>query len=147
RSSHRVGTAADEGGTTDEGPDSTSGVDESGLDRPPGGRMCDTVVTTWADGGHTRYSPRHPAATEPHPRHCCRAAFRGTSAPTRKVRIMGVDLLLLTNDPDPASVLPALGLLSHTVRAHEPDVAALLEAGPYDAVLVDARVDLAGARS
>src|SRR5437763_6243037 len=60
---------------------------------------------------------------------------------------MGVDLLLLTNDPEPTSVLPALGLLSHKVRAHEPDVAALLEAGPYDAVLVDARVDLAGARS
>jgi DNA-binding response OmpR family regulator len=60
---------------------------------------------------------------------------------------MGVDLLLLTNDPEPAAVLPALGLLSHKVRAHEPDVAALLEAGPYDAVLVDARIDLAGARS
>lgn len=60
---------------------------------------------------------------------------------------MGVDLLLLTNDPDPTAVLPALGLLSHKVRSHEPDVAALLEAGPYDAVLVDARVDLAGARS
>ena len=60
---------------------------------------------------------------------------------------MGVDLLLLTNDPEPGQVLPALGLLSHKVRAHEPDVAALLEAGPYDAVLVDARIDLAGARS
>ena len=60
---------------------------------------------------------------------------------------MGVDLLLLTNDPDPTAVLPALGLLSHRVRSHEPDVAALLAAGPYDAVLVDARTDLAGARS
>ena len=60
---------------------------------------------------------------------------------------MGVDLLLLTNDPEPAAVLPALGLLSHRVRPVAPDVAALLEAGPYDAVLVDARVDLAGARS
>ncbi len=60
---------------------------------------------------------------------------------------MGVDLLLLTSDPEPASVLPALGLLSHRVRPVAPDVAALLEAGPYDAVLVDARVDLAGARS
>ncbi|HEX5120336.1 MAG TPA: response regulator transcription factor [Pseudonocardiaceae bacterium] len=60
---------------------------------------------------------------------------------------MGVDLLLLTNDPDPTAVLPALGLLSHRVRSHEPDVAALLAAGPYDAVLVDARIDLAGARS
>jgi DNA-binding response OmpR family regulator len=60
---------------------------------------------------------------------------------------MGVDLLLLTSDSDPTSVLPALGLLSHRVRSVEPDVAALLEAGPYDAVLVDARADLAAARS
>jgi len=60
---------------------------------------------------------------------------------------MGVDLLLLTSDPEPTAVLPALGLLSHKVRAHEPDVASLLEAAPYDAVLVDARFDLAGARS
>jgi DNA-binding response OmpR family regulator len=60
---------------------------------------------------------------------------------------MGADLLLLTNDPDPTAVLPALGLLSHRVRPHEPDVGAVLEAGPYDAVLVDARVDLAGARA
>jgi DNA-binding response OmpR family regulator len=60
---------------------------------------------------------------------------------------MGVDLLLLTSDPEPGAVLPALGLLSHKVRAHEPDVASLLEAAPYDAILVDARYDLAGARS
>ncbi|HEX7662451.1 MAG TPA: response regulator transcription factor [Pseudonocardiaceae bacterium] len=60
---------------------------------------------------------------------------------------MGADLLLLTSDPEPGAVLPALGLLSHKVRPLEPDVAALLEAGPYDAVLVDARIDLVGARS
>lgn len=60
---------------------------------------------------------------------------------------MGVDLLLLTSDPNPTSVLPALSLLAHKVRYIEPDVAALLEAGPYDAMLVDARTDLAGARS
>lgn len=58
-----------------------------------------------------------------------------------------MDLLLLTSDPEPTEVLPALGLLSHQVRVHEPDVAALLAAGPCDAVLVDARVDLAGARA
>jgi DNA-binding response OmpR family regulator len=60
---------------------------------------------------------------------------------------MGVDLLLLTSDPDPASVLPALSLLPHVVRPLAPEVSALLEAGPHDAVLVDARGDLAGARS
>jgi DNA-binding response OmpR family regulator len=60
---------------------------------------------------------------------------------------MGVDLLLLTGDPDPQSVLPALALLPHVVRPLAPEVSALLEAGPHDAVLVDARGDLAGARA
>jgi DNA-binding response OmpR family regulator len=59
----------------------------------------------------------------------------------------GMELLLLTADPGPASVLPALSLLGHGVRSAAPAVAALLDAGPYDAVLVDARLDLAGSRS
>jgi DNA-binding response OmpR family regulator len=58
-----------------------------------------------------------------------------------------VELLLLTADPKPDSVLPALALLPHGVRSTAPEVAALLDAGPYDAVLVDARTDLAGARA
>jgi DNA-binding response OmpR family regulator len=58
-----------------------------------------------------------------------------------------MELLLLTADPGPTSVLPALSLLGHGVRSAAPEVAALLDAGPYDAVLVDARVDLAGSRS
>ncbi|MGW0516804.1 MULTISPECIES: winged helix-turn-helix transcriptional regulator [unclassified Crossiella] len=58
-----------------------------------------------------------------------------------------VDLLLLTTDRDPESVLPALALLPHQVRPLVPDVSQLLEAGPHDAVLVDARTDLVGARS
>jgi DNA-binding response OmpR family regulator len=58
-----------------------------------------------------------------------------------------MELLLLTADPDPGSVLPALSLLPHGVRPAAPEVAALLDAGPYDAVLVDARADLAGSRS
>ena len=58
-----------------------------------------------------------------------------------------MELLLLTADPNPESVLPALSLLPHGVRPTPPEVAALLDAGPYDAVLVDARVDLAGART
>ncbi|MCP2259387.1 DNA-binding response regulator, OmpR family, contains REC and winged-helix (wHTH) domain [Streptoalloteichus tenebrarius] len=59
---------------------------------------------------------------------------------------MSADLLLLTNDPRPDAVLPALALLPHTVRPLAPEVSALLEAGPHDAVLVDARGDLVGAR-
>ncbi|MPZ64888.1 MAG: DNA-binding response regulator [Pseudonocardiaceae bacterium] len=58
-----------------------------------------------------------------------------------------MELLLLTADRDPDSVLSALSLLPHTVRRGAPEVATLLDAGPYDAVLVDARHDLAGARS
>ena len=58
-----------------------------------------------------------------------------------------MELLLLTADPGPGSVLPALSLLAHSVRPAAPEVAALLDAGPYDAVLVDARSDLAGSRS
>ncbi len=58
-----------------------------------------------------------------------------------------MELLLLTADPGPGSVLPALSLLSHGVRPAAPEVAALLDAGPHDAVLVDARLDLAGSRS
>ena len=38
-----------------------------------------------------------------------------------------MELLLLTADPDPGSVLPALTLLPHGVRTAAPEVAALLE--------------------
>ncbi|MFC5994497.1 winged-helix domain-containing protein [Pseudonocardia hispaniensis] len=58
-----------------------------------------------------------------------------------------MELLLLTADPDPGAVLPALTLLPHGVRTAAPGVAALLDAGPHDAVLVDARTDLVAARS
>ena len=57
-------------------------------------------------------------------------------------------LLLLTNAMAPsADVLPALGLLGHPVRVAPLEVGALLSAPERDAILVDARRDLAGARS
>jgi DNA-binding response OmpR family regulator len=57
-------------------------------------------------------------------------------------------LLLLTNALAPsAEVLPALGLLSHHVRILPAEPSALVEAPPADAVLLDARRDLAAARS
>jgi len=57
-------------------------------------------------------------------------------------------LLLLTNAITPSSeVLPALALLGHSVRVAPAEVSALLNAPQSDAVLVDARRDLAGARS
>ncbi|WP_445183595.1 winged helix-turn-helix transcriptional regulator [Pseudonocardia sp. Cha107L01] len=57
-----------------------------------------------------------------------------------------MELLLLTADLSPEGVLPALSLLPHRLRSAAPEVAALLDAGPHDAVLVDARSDLVAAR-
>lgn len=57
-----------------------------------------------------------------------------------------LDLLLLTNDPHPESVLPSLALLAHTVRPAPTEVSSLLEAGSADVAIVDARTDLAAAR-
>jgi len=60
-------------------------------------------------------------------------------------------LLLLTNAMTPsADVLPALGLLAHSIRVAPLEVSALLDetGGPAaDAILVDARRDLVQARS
>jgi DNA-binding response OmpR family regulator len=57
-------------------------------------------------------------------------------------------LLLLTNAMQPsAEVLPALGLLSHSVRVAPLEISAMLDTAPTDAVLVDARRDLIAARS
>ena len=56
-------------------------------------------------------------------------------------------LLMLTSALQPsAEVLPALGLLTHTVRVLPAEGTALLEAPPVDLVLVDGRQDLAKAR-
>ena len=57
-------------------------------------------------------------------------------------------LLLLTNALAPsAEVLPALGLLPHQVRVVPAEPHALIDLPPVDAILVDARRDLAHARS
>jgi hypothetical protein len=49
-----------------------------------------------------------------------------------------VKLLVLTAEPDPTSVLPALALLPHKVCSAALRVAALRDAGLSDAVIVDA---------
>ncbi|WP_046471794.1 winged helix-turn-helix transcriptional regulator [Allosalinactinospora lopnorensis] len=64
-------------------------------------------------------------------------------------------LLLLTNSNEPSDhVLPALGLLLHSVRVSPAEASALLASStdraastPVDAILVDARKDLAAARN
>ncbi|MBR7741898.1 response regulator transcription factor [Phycicoccus sp. BSK3Z-2] len=57
-------------------------------------------------------------------------------------------LLLLTNTLAPsAEVLPALGLLSHHVRILPAEASALVDGPDADAVLVDARRELAMAKS
>ena len=58
-----------------------------------------------------------------------------------------MDLILLTAAKQPtAEVLPALGLLPHHVTVLPQDAGALVDRGLGDAVLVDARRDLMGAR-
>jgi DNA-binding response OmpR family regulator len=55
-------------------------------------------------------------------------------------------LLILTSAVD-AEPLPALGLLSHRVRAIPAEPAQLINAPPADVILVDGRLDLASAKS
>jgi len=58
------------------------------------------------------------------------------------------DLLLLTNAAEPAGeILPSLGLLLHSVRVAPAEAPSLADSPPADAVLVDARRDLAQAKS
>ncbi len=58
-----------------------------------------------------------------------------------------MDLLLLTPDVDPNTVLPALDLLPVKVRSAAAEAASLVTSGPYDLVVLDARQDLAAARN
>ena len=55
-------------------------------------------------------------------------------------------LLILTGAVD-GDVLPALGLLSHRVRSIPAEPASLINAPAADVILVDARQDLASAKS
>ncbi len=59
---------------------------------------------------------------------------------------MAVVLLLTCSRSGAADVLPALSLLPHQVRTAPPEASALLDLPPVDAVLVDARRDLAAGR-
>ena len=57
------------------------------------------------------------------------------------------ELYLLTNAAEPPSqIMPALGLLLHTVRTGPADMIAFEDAAAADAILVDARHDLMSAR-
>jgi DNA-binding response OmpR family regulator len=56
-------------------------------------------------------------------------------------------LLVLTSSAEPAGeILPSLGLLLHTVRVAPAETPSLTDSPPADAVLVDARRDLAQAK-
>src|SRR3954465_7760308 len=77
-----------------------------------------------------------------------RRRFPAVPTTTRRHDARMATLLLLTNAMQPsAEVLPALGLLSHSVRVAPLEISALLDTAPTDAVLVDARRDLIAARS
>jgi len=59
-----------------------------------------------------------------------------------------LELVLLTGAVQPTTeVLPALGLLPHSVTVLPLDASRLVEHTPGDVILIDARRDLAGARS
>ncbi len=59
-----------------------------------------------------------------------------------------MELILLTSASQPTTeVLPALGLLPHQVTVLPQDISALVDRGLGDVVLVDARRELAGART
>lgn len=56
-------------------------------------------------------------------------------------------LLVLSSSPSSSPVIPALELLSHRVRQIPAEPAQLVNAPSADAIFVDARVDLVGAKS
>lgn len=57
-------------------------------------------------------------------------------------------ILILTNSTDSSvDILPALELLNHRVHILPAEPSALVDAGPADIILLDARKDLVGARS
>jgi DNA-binding response OmpR family regulator len=58
-----------------------------------------------------------------------------------------MQLLLLTTDPEPSSVLPALSRLCHQLQPASLELAALFDTGPHDVVIVDARTELVFART
>jgi DNA-binding response OmpR family regulator len=60
---------------------------------------------------------------------------------------MAVVLILTASAGGASEVLPGLSLLPHDVRIAPPEPSALLDTPAVDAVLLDARRDLAGARS
>lgn len=57
------------------------------------------------------------------------------------------DLTLMTNTQDPATVLPSLALLSHRVRVLPLDAASLVRMPESTILFIDARDDLASART
>lgn len=60
---------------------------------------------------------------------------------------MGMDVLVLSSAKDATELLPSLELLPHDVRVRPAEVTAMLDAGRRDVTLVDARTDLASAKS
>ena len=58
-----------------------------------------------------------------------------------------MDVVLLTAEPDPEAVVPALALLPHTVRLFPPSASSVAELTGAELALVDARTDLAASRA
>src|SRR5699024_7050613 len=56
-------------------------------------------------------------------------------------------LLLTPSTQSSTGVLPALGLLQHTVKVIPPDAARLVHAPPHDVILIDGRRELTQVRA
>jgi DNA-binding response OmpR family regulator len=69
-----------------------------------------------------------------------------TSTGYSPLRESVLELVLLTNEPHPESVLPALSVLAHRVETVRPEAISLAKLAKADVVIVDARSDLAVAR-
>ncbi|MFW0789118.1 winged helix-turn-helix transcriptional regulator [Gordonia sp. CPCC 205333] len=57
-----------------------------------------------------------------------------------------MDLVILTGEANADAVLPSLSLLAHSARVAPAEVSSLMATGSAEAVVVDARTDLAAAR-
>lgn len=57
-----------------------------------------------------------------------------------------MELVVLTSEPSVDAVLPSLSLLGHSARVAPAEVSSLMATGSAEAVVVDARTDLAAAR-
>jgi len=121
-------------------PAMTTGIHTSGLN----GANTPTASAPRRAATHTGMTLRNEMATRPTLRGPYTVAYDETRERRERTRV--AQLLILSSAAD-TDALPALGLLAHRVRVIPAEPASLVNAPAADAVIVDARQDLAGAKS